>query len=137
MPHQCVRCNNFYPDGSNEILTGCNCGGKLFFFMKQEKMDELKKIQEYAKKLSTKEKQEIEEDVYEIAGSEIDRSEPVVLDLESIRVLEPGKYELDLVQLFRGEPLIFKLDEGKYMIDLIETFRNLSKQKKRDKKGKR
>ncbi len=129
MPHQCVRCNNFYPDGSNEILTGCNCGSRLFFFMRQEKMEELKRLQEYSKKLTVKEKEDMEEDVYQIAGSDIDRNEPVILDLESIRVIEPGKYELDLVQLFRGEPLIFKLDEGKYMIDLIETFKNLKRQK--------
>ncbi len=134
MPHQCVRCNTFYADGSNEILTGCNCGGKLFFFMKQEKMEELKRLQEYAKKLSSKEKQEIEEDIYEIAGSEIDRTEPVVLDLESVRIIEPGKYEIDLVQLFKGEPLIFKLEEGKYMIDLIETFRSMGKQKQTNRK---
>ena len=30
MPHQCVRCNTFYDDGSNVILKGCSCGGRLF-----------------------------------------------------------------------------------------------------------
>ena len=28
MPHQCVRCGEFYEDGSNQILSGCKCGGK-------------------------------------------------------------------------------------------------------------
>ena len=129
MPHQCVRCNSFYKDGANEILTGCTCGGKLFFFIRLDKMEELLKLQEYAKNLSPKEKAAMEEDVYDIAGSEIDRNEPVVLDLESIRVTEPGKYELDLVQLFRQNAVIFKLDEGKYLIDLIETFNNLGQKK--------
>ncbi len=137
MPHQCVRCNNFYADGSQEILAGCGCGGKLFFFIRQEKMNELVTLQEYAKRLSPKEKQDMEEDIYEIAGSEIDRNEPVILNLESIRVLEPGKYELDLVQLFRSEPLIFKMGEGKYVIDLIETFRNLKRQKHNNGKKKK
>ena len=31
MPHQCVRCNKFYDDGSIEIIKGCTCGGRLFF----------------------------------------------------------------------------------------------------------
>lgn len=48
---------------------------------------------------------------------------PVILDMESIRVLQPGKYELDLVHLFKKDPLIIKLDEGKYMIDLPQAFK--------------
>jgi len=59
----------------------------------------------------------------------VDRSDPVVLDIEAIRVLKPGKYELDLVHLFKNEPLVFKLEEGKYMIDLIETFKQLTGKK--------
>ncbi len=56
---------------------------------------------------------------------------PVVLDVEAIRVLKPGKYELDLVHLFKGEPLIFQLEEGKYMIDLVESFKRIKKTKKK------
>ena len=122
MPHQCVRCNTFYDDGATEIIKGCNCGGKLFFYIKKEKLEEAQKIAEEVK-LTPNEKEQIEKDVFELVGSEIDRDEPVVLDLEAIRILQPGKYELDLVHLFRGEPLIFKLEEGKYMIDLVESFK--------------
>jgi predicted nucleic acid-binding Zn-ribbon protein len=55
----------------------------------------------------------------------------VVLDLESIRILKPGQYELDLVHLFRKQPLIYKLAEGKYLIDLPETFKEERDKKKR------
>ncbi|MCP3684876.1 MAG: hypothetical protein GY861_19615 [bacterium] len=119
MPHQCVRCNKFYDDGSKEILTGCKCGGRLFFYIKKEK---LKKIKALSANLTTTEKKQIEEDVFDILGSEIGANEPVVLDLESIRILKPGKYELDLVQLFKKEPLIYKVDDGKYIIDVIRSF---------------
>ena len=44
MPHQCVRCNTFYDDGSQEILNGCKCGGKLFFYIKKERLDEAKNL---------------------------------------------------------------------------------------------
>ena len=128
MPHQCVRCNSFYEDGDEVILKGCKCGGKLFFYIKKDK---LKEVQTKTANLSTKEKAEIEKDVFDLVGSDIDRSEPVVLDLEAIRVLKPGKYELDLVHLFKNEPLIFKLDDGKYMIDLIETFKQVGSKKKK------
>ena len=44
MPHQCVRCNTFYDDGASEILKGCKCGGKLFFFIKKDKLEEAKTL---------------------------------------------------------------------------------------------
>lgn len=125
MPHQCVRCNTFYDDGSTEIIKGCKCGGKLFFYVKKEKLEQARKIAEEVI-LTPEEKEQIEQDVFDLVGSEIDRDEPVVLDLEAIRVLKPGKYELDLVHLFKGEPLIFKLEEGKYMIDLVESFKKFT-----------
>jgi predicted nucleic acid-binding Zn-ribbon protein len=130
MPHQCVRCGTLYGDGSSELLKGCSCGGKLFFFIKKDK---LKEIQEKTAKLTDEEKQQIEKDVFDLVGSDIDLNEPVVLDLESVRVLKPGKYEIDLVHLFKKEPLVFKLDEGKYMIDILKTFQDgLEKRKKEE-----
>jgi predicted nucleic acid-binding Zn-ribbon protein len=128
MPHQCVRCNTFYGDGDAVILEGCNCGGKLFLFVKKDKIEDAKKIVEVSN-LSAKDKKQIEEDVFDLVGSDIDRDQPVVLDVESIRVLRPGKYELDLVHMFKGEPLIFKLEEGKYMVDIIQSFKKLDKKK--------
>jgi len=124
MPHQCVRCNSMYEDGATEILKGCSCGGRLFFYIKKDK---LKEVQEKTAQLSDKQKEEIEKDVFDLVGSEIDKGDPVILDLEAVRVLQPGKYELDLVHLFKNEPLIFKLEEGKYMIDLPASFRNIEK----------
>ncbi len=126
MPHQCVRCNTFFEDGATEILKGCSCGGKLFFFIKKEKLDEVKKMQD-GLKLTAKDKEQIEQDVFDLVGSEIDKDQPVVLDIESIRVLKPGQYEVDLVHLFKNEPLIFKLEDGKYMIDIAESFDKLRK----------
>ena len=125
MPHQCVRCNTFYDDGSNVILKGCSCGGRLFFFVKKEKIEEAKKLAESIN-LNTEEKIQMENDVFNLIGQE-KSEEPVILDLEAIRILQPGKYELDLVHLFQGEPLIFKLEEGKYMIDIVESFKNFKK----------
>jgi predicted nucleic acid-binding Zn-ribbon protein len=127
MPHQCVRCDALYDDGASEILKGCPCGGKLFFFIRKERIAE-QKAEEEKFVLTQEQKTKIEQDVYEMTNIE-DHDKPVVLDLESIRVLKPGKFELDLVRLFNGEPLIFKLASGKYIIDVAETFRQLRKNK--------
>ena len=118
MPHQCVRCNTFYEDLTEDILKGCKCGGKLFFYIKKESLNRAKQM---VVSLSEKEKTQIEQDILDIVGPSTSE-EPVVLDLESIRVTKPGKYEIDLVQLFKGEPVIYKLDEGKYIIDIIKSF---------------
>lgn len=121
MPHQCVRCNTMYPDGAAEILRGCQCGARLFFYIKKKHLEE---GQELINNLSIEEKQHIEEDISEILHiKHEDPDRPVVLDIEAIRVMKPGTYELDLVHLFKKDPLIIKLEEGKYMIDLAQAFK--------------
>ena len=57
-------------------------------------------------------------------GIEKDPDKPVIIDLESIRILKPGKYELDFVHLFKKDPLVFKLEEGNYVIAFPEAFRS-------------
>ncbi len=127
MPHQCVRCGKIYEDASKEILKGCSCGAKLFFFIKK---DQLKQAEKRVANLSEEQKEEMINDVYDIMGNEIDREKPIILDIESVNILQPGKYELDLVTLFKKAPVIYKLEEGKYIIDIIETFKNMRKGKK-------
>ena len=129
MPLQCVRCGTFYEAGDDAILKGCACGGKLFFYIKKEKLEEAKRIA--ANLVHTpEEKNQIEEDVFELIGSQRDPDTPVVLDFESISVMKPGKYEIDLVHLFKKEPLVFKVGEGKYVIDINETFKQTGKEKR-------
>jgi len=131
MPHQCVRCNELYEDGAKEILSGCKeCGGKLFFFIKKAKLEQLKNAQQEVH-LTKKDQDQIEKDVRDLVGDKISPDEPVVLDIEAIKVRKPGQYELDLVHLFKGDPLVFKLEEGKYMIDLIETFNKFTQNSKK------
>ena len=120
MPHQCVRCNTFYEDGNDVVLKGCTCGGKLFFFIKKSHIDEAKKL---IVNLSEDEKTQMEHDVFDLVGAKKEEEMPVVLEFESIRVLQPGKYHLDLVHLFKNEPIIIKVGDGKYMLDLNETFK--------------
>ena len=130
MPHQCVKCGEFYDDGSSAIIEGCNakdCTGKLFFYVRKERMESLKDESDQVANLSKKDKNQIEKDVYDLLGTDVDKDKPVVLDLESIRILKPGKYELDLVNLFeKKQPLIYRLEDGKYMVDIAETFKKLS-----------
>ena len=121
MPHQCVRCNTLFPDGAKEILQGCSCGARLFFYIKKKNIEEGKEL---VNNLSVDDKKQIENDICEIIHiKNEDPNKPVVLDIEAVRVLKPGKYELDIVHLFKKDPLIVKLEEGKYVIDLPQAFK--------------
>ncbi|MFW6230431.1 MAG: Zn-ribbon domain-containing protein [Nanoarchaeota archaeon] len=131
MPHQCVRCGTLYEDGAAEVLKGCSCGSKLFYFVRKEKLAE---IQNMTADLSEKDKKQIENDVFDILGDKPENiDETVVLDLESIRALKPGHFELDLVSLFNSkDPIIFKTGDGKYMIDIVGSFARSKKEKKKE-----
>ena len=121
MPHQCIRCSRIIPQGSKEILDGCKeCKGRFFFYIKDEQLEE---INERIIEIPAEQRKSIEKDVREMAGI-TDEEAPVILDIESIRVTGEGKFELDLVKLFRRDrPLIYKIEEGKYIIDLASTLR--------------
>ena len=126
MPHQCVRCNILYDDGASEILKGCSCGARVFFFIRKEKLERMKNT--IPQTLDVEQRQQIEDDVIGLVGREREDL-PVVLDFESVHVTEPGKYELDLVKLFQQAPLIFKMEDGKYIIDVAQSFERLRKKK--------
>ena len=123
MPHQCTKCGEVYPDASEELLKGCNCGSKFFYYIKQEKLDSLQdEVQKVMEELEKTDIDQIEKDIRELTGLDKKPDEPVILDLESIRVLKPGKFEIDIVSLFsKNRPLIYKLGEGKYIIDIASS----------------
>jgi uncharacterized protein len=143
MPHQCVHCGEIYPDAAQELLKGCSCGSKFFYYIKQERLDQLKnegnlEIEETLTQLNKADKEQIENDIREITGLTNEPEKPVVLDLESVRVLGPGKFEIDLVNLFsKKRPIIYRLEEGKYIIDLTSSYKGFKdeiKKKIRDPK---
>ncbi len=120
-----MRCSKIIDSGSREIIEGCDkCKSHFFFYIRDDQIDEMKnKIVE----IPHEEKKKVEKDIRDIAGI-TDPSSPVILDVESVRVTGEGKFELDLVKLFKkNQPLIYKLEEGKYIIDLASTMKKSAK----------
>jgi predicted nucleic acid-binding Zn-ribbon protein len=121
MPHQCLKCEAVFDNTSDVIIKGCpKCGSKLFLFIKKtpEKQIEIE--------LSKEQKDLI---LKEVEGyTEIQESEtPIILKLENVRVLAPGKYEIDINQLMKKDkPLIYKIQDGTYVID-IDFLRGIRK----------
>jgi uncharacterized protein len=119
MPHQCVHCSKIIDVGSKEILEGCDsCSGKFFFYIRDEQAKRIKEAKEEPiPEFNTLDKKRVESDVRSILKME-DDEKPVILDLENVKVLSPGKFELDIVSLINRKPIVFKLSEGKYLIDI-------------------
>ena len=114
MPHQCLSCNRVFDNTTDAIIKGCpDCGNKLFLYVKNMPKEE-KQIE-----ISKEKKDLILKEIEGVMDEIKDSDAPIILKLENIRILEPGKYEIDINQLLKKEkPIIYKVQEGTYVIDL-------------------
>lgn len=120
MPNKCTKCGKIHPDDASYLLEeGCDkCGSRFFFYVRQ---DALKQAEEDIKKLTTKEIEEIEHDIRDIVSEvekPVEEDETVILDVEAIRVIKPGKYYIDVTKLFMQRPIVIRVGPGRYEIDL-------------------
>ena len=104
MPHKCVRCNKIYEDWDVHTLgAGCDCGSKVFIFTNGkddlESIDDIKWIEE------------------ELAGIVRKTSHSVSLEVENVRVLQNGIFEIDINSLIKN-PVVVKDSEGIYYLRL-------------------
>jgi predicted nucleic acid-binding Zn-ribbon protein len=128
MPNKCTSCGKLHPDDAKYLVDGCDvCGGKFFFFVKEE---DIERAEKELQDLSTKEVKEIEEDVRYIIPQDVSPEETVVLDVEAIRVIKPGKYKIDVVNLFKQRPIIIRIGPGRYELDLTNLMPKLKKKKR-------
>lgn len=165
MPHQCTSCDETYPDGSQSVLSGCECGGTTFQYLptapdKQShephddtEVSQSKPLGGGIIKAGTDDTQRPEDasqadarstiiapsDIPDIPDAEhpetpVQNSTSTApepnLGLEALRqelnrqfegihIVAPGKYELNLMELFRRDECIITLrDDGKYDIGL-------------------
>lgn len=118
MPNKCTKCGKLHSDEAPYLLTtGCDaCGGRFFFFVREESVPQ---AEAEISHISKKEMKEIELDIRDMLPEEPSKkNETVVLDIEAIRVIKPGKYRINVDTLFRQKPIIVKVGTGKYEIDL-------------------
>lgn len=116
MPNKCTVCGKVHPDDAKYLLNGCDkCGSKFFFFVREDRLEE---AEEDIRKLSRTEIKEIEKDIRDIIPDSGGEDETVILDVEAIRVIKPGKYQIDVTNLFHQKPIVIRVGEGKYELDL-------------------
>ena len=128
MPHKCTKCGREYKAGSTEILKGCaSCGGKKFLYVKDTEINkdvlEEKSISEIA--------DESHEDILEIVEPKKKEQVEMYDRVETIRIVSPGTYELNLEKMAKSDQRIVSVGkEGNYIIDLMSMAKDEPKKKK-------
>ncbi len=120
MPHKCTRCGKIYPDGDYRILNGCECGNNRFLYVPKERLAESVEKRE--------EKSEVKTEVFE-------RTEEYKFDeeIESVKIIAPGMYEIKLENILNREGIVIALrEEGRYMIHLPSFLKRRGKKKRYD-----
>jgi predicted nucleic acid-binding Zn-ribbon protein len=112
LPSKCTRCGKIYEAGSKAILTGCECGNRLFFYFRKISDAEAEELKR------EKETKEIQEEIW------------------NIRVKE-GVYDIDVASLMSKEPIIVAGEEGRYLVSLSSAFEGSGKRTKYTKKLKK
>ncbi len=142
MPHKCTRCENVFKDGAAIILNGCpKCGWNKFLYVRDitpesqagktvqtgaippaaskfiKEVDELlgnKTQPDKTPYLNTGNK-----------GTEAAEKKPEEIGerVESVRILSPGSYELNLESLLERDEIVMALKEdGTYLVHLPSVF---------------
>jgi predicted nucleic acid-binding Zn-ribbon protein len=111
MPHKCTECGLVYEKGSPEILEGCSCGNRKFFFFRPLTEEEAEKLKE-------------EENAKEIKAN-APRTDD---DIWNIKI-EEGVYDLDLAALMSKKPVIVAGEEGRYLLSLSSALKDAGKGK--------
>ncbi len=125
MPHRCTECGKEFVDGDMQILKGCECGNNKFLYVpkKQEGGGE--------------EKEEEAVDVEEKA-EEIKNQIAEEMGMETVRIVAPGQYEINLDKVLSREEIVISLQQdGKYLLHLPSLLRDKKLPKTRKSKKKR
>jgi len=142
MPHKCTRCEKIFEDGAEVILSGCpNCGWNKFLYVKDMEPEEEAKEKEVQVQPEIVDNVEEDipaeqfireiDDIIGIGHQEKETVEEEGERVESVRILGPGSYELNLSSLFERDEIVMAIkQDGTYAVDLASAFRK--KKKKND-----
>ncbi len=136
MPHRCVRCGREYPTNECEILKGCReCGGKKFVFIPQVEREHEKEVTPSVTPARLEQALEDENSTAEEKEADTAPGASCLSGdrLESIRIVAPGRYELNIEKLATSDERVVGIGkgEGSYLVDLLSMVRPRRKKSKK------
>ncbi len=118
MPHRCARCGKEYQERT-ALLEGCGeCGGRKFYFVPSPGRADTARKSGPGKAAPPPQPEHPKE---ESPPPPTPRLDP----LESIRILSPGSYELNIEKLAQSDERVVGLGsgEGSYLVDLLSMIK--------------
>ncbi|MHC1626630.1 MAG: Zn-ribbon domain-containing protein [Methanoculleaceae archaeon] len=128
MPHKCTKCGREFEDGDTAILRGCpSCGGKKFLYIREEERHqdvlEERPLEEIARNR--------EREVIKAVDEREKRPADIYEHIESVHIIGPGRYELNIERLAESDVHIVKIgNEEKYALDIVSMGRKQEKKNK-------
>lgn len=139
MPHKCTKCESIFKDGAAIILNGCpKCGWNKFFYVRDDvvplevkahgELSEpaskfIKEVDELLGKPVEGTALEKAQELSEEKTSQESQSKEIGDRVESVRILAPGTYELNLESLLERDEIVMALKEdGTYIVHLPSVF---------------
>lgn len=118
-----MNCGREYTEDSDELIEGCECGSSLFLFQKEgEDTEEIENLQE--------ERDEVLDEIDNFLDQMDEEGEDaeegtsrISFDLESIRVIEEGVYEINVKKLLKHVPLVVEIMDSGYYVHLPSVFK--------------
>lgn len=154
MPHECTRCREVYPNGSEEILSGCpNCSWNRFRYLTEEQLEGEKPPIEDTEGEELKpepiQEKEKKEELLDLSGftwerkrdkislKELEEIEKIAAkykkgyreeltedDVESLRIKGDGSFEINLKSLIEDKGIVISIGEDGKYIIDLESFLN-------------
>ncbi len=135
MPHKCTRCEGVFRDGAAIILNGCpKCGWNKFLYVRDEMAQPAGSAGQTGNTSIPPAASQFIKEVDELLGnkqahpepkdSKVERkTEEVGERVESVRILSPGSYELNLDSIMKRDEIVMALKEdGTYIVHLPSVF---------------
>ncbi len=135
MPHQCTKCEAVFPNGTEEVLSGCpECGWNRFMYIRADRSEDRGDVEtagepEEARDEDSLKRREILERIemaHESSGEVIplDPDESVDDDIASVWMPEEGSYRINVSSLMEKEEIVMSVGEsGRYLVHLPSAFK--------------
>ncbi len=123
MPHKCTKCESIFKDGAAIILNGCpKCGWNKFLYVNDEKTTPASKFIKEIDELLGDRAAPAQPEAKEVKAEM--KSEEIGSRVESVKILSPGSYELNLGSLLQRDEIVMALKEdGTYIVHLPSVFK--------------